>query len=135
MKGLTGKSYLDWTISDGFSVSYAGNSMPGQDYLQIRSSNSNSGIVSTTSGGKVRKVVIAWNAATTDKTRKLSVYGSNSAYTSAAELYDNEKRGTKLGDIALGETTLEIEGDYQYIGLRSNSGAIYLDKIEITWEN
>lgn len=135
VKGLTGKSYLDWTISDGFSVSYAGNSMPGQDYLQIRSSNSNSGIVSTTSGGKVRKVVIAWNAATTDKTRKLSVYGSNSAYTSAAELYDNEKRGTKLGDIALGETTLEIEGDYQYIGLRSNSGAIYLDKIEITWEN
>ena len=29
--------------------------------------------------------------------------------------------------------TLDITEDYEYIGIRSNNGALYLDSIEITW--
>ena len=50
-------------------------------------------------------------------------------------MYDNSKQGTKLGTIVKGTSTeLTIEGDYEYIGLRSNSGAMYLTSITITWE-
>lgn len=31
--------------------------------------------------------------------------------------------------------TFTVEGDYEYIGLRSNSGAMYLTEIEIVWES
>ena len=50
-------------------------------------------------------------------------------------MYDASTQGTKLGSIVCGTSTeLVIDGDYQYIGLRSNSDAMYLDEIQITWE-
>ena len=39
----------------------------------------------------------------------------------------------KLAEIAYGTTEFVIDGDYEYIGLRSGSGAMYLNSIEITW--
>lgn len=91
------------------------------------------GIVSTTSGGKVLTVSVVWNAETADRT--LDIYGSNTPYKSAADLYTNAQ-GTKIGSIAKsGETTtVTIEGDYYYVGLRSNDKAMYLDSIMIEWD-
>ena len=91
------------------------------------------GIVSTTSGGKVLTVSVVWNAETADRT--LDIYGSNTPYKSAADLYTNAQ-GTKIGSIAKsGETTtVTIEGDYYYVGLRSNDKAMYLDSITIEWD-
>ena len=44
-------------------------------------------------------------------------------------------QGTKLGSIVKGTSTeLEITGDYQFIGLRSNSGAMYIDSITVVWK-
>lgn len=102
--------------------------------IQMRSKNSHSGIVSTTSGGKVLTVSVVWNAETTAK-RVLDIYGSNTPYKSAADLYTNAQ-GTKIGSIAKsGETTtVTVEGDYYYVGLRSNDGAMYLDSITIEWD-
>ena len=66
----------------------------------------------------------------------MDVYGKNSEYSSPTELYNTSTQGTKLGSIKYGTSTeLTIEGDYEYIGLRSNSGAMYLTSISITWEN
>ena len=92
------------------------------------------GIVSTTSGGKVLTVSVVWNAET-DAKRVLDIYGSNTPYKSAADLYTNAT-GTKIGSIAKsGETTtFTVEGDYYYVGLRSNDGAMYLDSITIEWD-
>lgn len=39
-----------------------------------------------------------------------------------------------IGEIPNGTTSLEITGDYTYIGIRSNDGALYLDELVITWE-
>ena len=66
----------------------------------------------------------------------MNVYGKNNAYTAVTDLYDSSKQGTLLGTIVCGTSTeLTISGDYTFVGLRSNSGAMYLDKIEITWDN
>ena len=119
---------------------YAGNinkfnsSSNPTNVIQIRSNNSNSGIVTTTSGGKAKKVVVVWQA-NTAAGRTLNVYGKNDAYSNATDLYNSSTQGDPLGTIVKGTSTeLEIEGDYEYIGLRSASGAMYLTSITITWE-
>lgn len=133
--GATSTSYVDWSGKNVTSSAvYAGNSAGGNSSIQLRSSNSNSGIVTTTSGGKVKKIKVTWNTNTTND-RTLDVYGKNTAYSSASDLYNSSSQGTKLGSIKYGTSTeLEISSDYEYVGLRSASGAMYLTDIEITWE-
>ena len=112
---------------------YAGNSAGSNDAIQLRSNNNNSGVVTTTSGGYVKKIAVEWQSATSDN-RTLDVYGKNTAYTAATDLYNVSTQGTKLGSIKKGASTeLLITGDYKYIGLRSNDGAMYLSEIAITW--
>ena len=126
-------NYASWSGKKAASAAvYAGNSAGGNDAIQLRSSNSNSGIVTTVSGGKVKKISIDWNS-NTAATRELWVYGKNTAYTNPTELYNASTDGDKLAEIACGTTEFIIEGDYEYIGLRSGSGAMYLNSVEITW--
>ena len=140
MTGITknSSSYFDWTGKTVTSSAvYAGNSAGGNDAIQLRSNNSNSGIITTTSGGKIKKVVVSWNSNTSGN-RTLNIYGKNTSYTSPSELYDTEKQGELLGEIHYEvnnstTTTIDVTGDYSYIGLRSNYGAMYLSAIDITW--
>ena len=133
--GVSGTSYSSWSNKKGTSGAvYAGQSAGGNSSIQLRSKESNSGIVSTTSGGKLKKVTVVWNSNTADA-RVLDVYGANTAYTAATNLYSTSTQGTKLGSIAKASATeLTIEGDYTYIGLRSNSDAMYLTSISVTWD-
>ena len=132
--GISGTTYKDWSDkSDKSNAVYAGNSAGDKTSVQLRSNNNNSGIVSTTSDGRrLSKVVVVWNGGTASG-RTLNVYGSNTAYESPADLY-GDNAGTLLGTITCGTSTdLSITGDYAYIGLRSASGAMYLDSISISW--
>lgn len=130
-------TYTDWSDKkSNSSAVYAGQSASKDGTIQLRSKNSNSGIVSTTSGGKVRKITVEWNSQTTEN-QVLQIYGNNSPYTSAAELYNtnnNTNQGKLLGEIVCGESTIFVEENYAYVGLRSKNGAIYLNSVEITWE-
>lgn len=136
--GETGSSYTSWKDKKSNSAAvYAGQSISNIDNIQLRSdkdkNNNYSGIVTTTSGGKVKKIIVEWGA--TANGRTLNIYGKNDAYSNPNDLYDNTKFGTKLGTIVKGTSTeLEITGDYRYIGLRSNSGAMYITSITIIWE-
>jgi len=135
LTGVTGSSYTSWSgkTSNSDAV-YAGNSAGGNSSIQLRSDNSSSGIVTTASGGKVRKVAVNWYSSTATG-RTLNVYGKNSAYSAATDLYDSNTQGTLLGTIVKGTSTeLNISGDYEYIGMRSSSGAMYLTEIQITWD-
>ena len=129
--------YSSWSdLTSTSSAKYSGNSAGSHDAIQLRSNNSNSGIVTTVSGGKVKKIIVEWEGNTLDK-RTLNVYGKNSAYTNPTDLYDDSKSksGEELGTIVKGTSTeLEITGDYSYIGLRSDDGAMYLTSITIIWE-
>ena len=134
LTGIEGTTYGEWSgkISNSNAV-YAGQSAGGNESIQLRSNNSNSGIITTASGGKATKVDVTWNENTTSG-RTLNIYGKNSAYDAATDLYSTSTQGTLLGTIICGTSTeLTINGDYEYIGLRSASGAMYLDEIQIKW--
>ena len=112
---------------------YAGSSANGNSAIQLRSSESSSGIVTTTSGGSIKSITVEWESHTTAG-RTLDIYGKNAAYNDASDLYNQSKQGTLLGSIVYGtSTSLIIDGNYQYIGLRSKSGAMYLTSITIVW--
>lgn len=115
---------------------YAGNSAYKDGSIQLRSKNSNSGIVATTSGGRISQIIITWDNSTADA-RQIDVYGNTNPYTSAAELYEtsgNTNQGELIGSLAKGETTLTIEGNYPYVGIRSKSNALYIKDITFVWE-
>ena len=134
--GVTGSSYSDVTGKKATSTAvYAANMAGGNDAIQLRSKNNNSGIVSTTSGGRIKSVKIEWNSNTLGD-RVLDIYGNTDAYEAPTDLYDTSKQGTKIASFTCsnGTKTTTIEGDYQYIGIRSNKDAMYIDKITIVWE-
>ena len=135
--GVASTAYTAWSGKNG-SVScavYAGNSAKhSSGALQLKSKDSVSGIVTTTSGGTALKVSVVWNSNTSNG-NKLDVYGKSSAYSAASDLYNASTQGTKIGDITYGTSTeLVINDTYKFIGLRSNNGAVYFDSINIYWE-
>lgn len=112
---------------------YAGKSAGDHDAIQLRTSGSDEGVVTTTSGGKAKKVTVVWESNTANG-RTVNVYGKNSAYSSAADLFGDDK-GTLLGSIVYGTSTeLTITDNYEYIGIRSSSSALYLSSVSIKWE-
>lgn len=126
----TSTTYTDFSnVSKASDATYAGQSAKDNSgNIQLRSKNSNSGVVSTTSGGIVKSVKITVGSGS----NTVDVYGSNTAYTSASDLYGSNK-GTKIGSVT-STGTITFTGNYTYVGIRSNNGAIYLSSIEITWE-
>lgn len=136
----TGTSYTDFSgVKISSNAVYAGNNaMNSAGAIQLRSDKSVSGIVSTTSGGKATKVSVVWASGTANG-RTIDIYGNDSPYTNAKELYStgtNTNQGTKIGSIVCGTSTeLVIDGNYPYVGIRSNSGALYLKSVSITWES
>ena len=135
LTGATSTSYISWTgKTSNSNAVYAGNSAGGNESIQLRSNNNNSGIVTTTSGGYAKKVVVTWNSNTANG-RTLNIYGKNTAYTAATDLY-GDNAGELLGTIVCGTSTeLVIDGNYEYIGMRSAGSAMYLTKVEITWSS
>ena len=130
--GVTGTSYTSWSDKTGTSGAvYAGNSAAGNDAIQLRAKNG-SAIITTASAGKVKSISVTWNS-NTSSGRILDIYCSNSAYTLTN--FANGTTGTKVGSIEYGtSTSLAINTDYNYIAIKSNDGALFLDQIEIVWE-
>lgn len=132
--GISGSSYTSWSNIEGTysNAVYAGQSFANDNnYIQLRAT-SPSGIVSTTSGGKVTKVAVTWNSGTADG-RKVTIYGKNTPYSGPSDLYSDGNKGTSLGEIAYGSSTeLTVDGYYEYVGILAN-GALYLDEVDIYW--
>ena len=128
-------SYTAWSNKKATTDAvYAGKSAGGNDAIQLRTSdNKDEGLVTTTSGGKAKKVTVSWESHTASG-RIINIYGKNSAYSAASDLYGNNK-GTLLGTIINGTSTeLTITGDYEYIGICSSASALYLSSVSIIWE-
>lgn len=131
-------TYDEWT-NESASAEYSGQSAGDFETIQLRTNNNNSGIVVINKQSEdllAKKIYIKWNASTTDG-RKLDIYGKDEQYSSPADLYGDAK-GTKIGTFTYDEDgsaiqVITIGGDYEYIGIRSNSGALYLDSIVIQW--
>ena len=136
---FTGRSadtnYGEWSGKTGTSGTvYAGQSAGGNNSIQLRSKNNNSGIVTTASGGKIKSITVAWQGGTANG-RTLNVYGKNTAYNKATDLYNTSTQGTLLGSVTYGSSnSLTVTGDYAYIGIKSTDGAHYITSISIEWE-
>ena len=136
-RGCTGvangsSSYTDWTYTAPSKAEYAGKSAGSHDSIQIRSKDKDSGIVTTKSAGKITSVSVEWNDETLDA-RVLNVYVSDKAYSKPTDLFGSNK-GTLAGTIDAGdEDPLEISGDYQYVGICSSDGAMYLNSVTFNW--
>lgn len=125
----TTTSYIDFTdVAKSSSARYAGQSAKDSNgNIQLRSKNSNSGIVSTTSGGTITSVKITVGSGS----NTIDVYGKNTAYSGATDLYGSSA-GTKVGSVSSTGTVTFTTG-YSYVGIRSNNGAVYISQIEITY--
>lgn len=139
--GVSGTAYDSWSdVKATSDAVYAGNSAGGKESIQLRSgttggSNIHSGIVSTTSGGKISSVEVVWNETDTTAGRTLWVYGSNTAYATPDELYATATSGTKVGEIVCGtSTSVEFTDEYAYVAVRCKENALYLTSITFNWE-
>lgn len=136
LTGVTGTSYTSWSgksYTSGSGAVYAGYSAGANNSVQLKSDDNVSGVISTTSGGFVKTITVTWESHTVTG-RTLNVYGKNSAYSAVADLYDSSKQGTLIGTIVCGtSTTLTVPSDYEFVGLRSASGAMYLSEIRVAW--
>ena len=144
---MNSSSYSEWIKKGSSSAAVynartAGEKSSGDIRISAGTSPK-SGIVSTQSGGVLKKVVFKWNSAKATSTSKtVKVYGSNTPYASHSDAYDAEKQGTLLGscsykkDDETSEFTIEVpEGQaYTYVAIASASSVCYFDSIKITWE-
>lgn len=133
-------SYTDFTVTGTSGAEYAlqcGHNKGTR--LQFRSSKNNSGLVTTKSAGTVKSVTITWESGTMTAARTMNIYGSATAYTAPTGLY-GASAPKATGTIAFDPTTAAASGTYDFtdapafVSMRSNSGAIYISKIEIVWE-
>ena len=133
---ITSTSYTEFSDKTLKSSStYAGLCAGTGGTVQLRTTNSNSGVVTTNSSNNVKKVSVEWNEQTTSSI--LEIYGKTTAYSAASDLFNESNRGTLLGSITYGETTeLEVIGNYTYVGVRVKTGsnAAYLSKLIISYD-
>lgn len=129
--GVEGTSYSYWSNTGTSGAVYSGATAAGFSSIQMRASNS--AIVTTKSGGKVKSITVTWNENTADG-RTLNIYCNNTAYTNAL-VFSNNAPNDPDGTIVKGtSTTLSIDNDYSYIAIKSDNGALYLDEIKIVWD-
>ena len=137
--GNSGTSYSEYTVASSKTESgaaYALQCAGDKSSIQLRSKNNNSGVVSTSSGGTLKKVVVTWNSGTV-AARVLNIYAADEAFTIAG-LYGTSAptpvATMTCSEATDGVSTYTFEADYKYIAFRSADGAMYLTSIAITWE-
>ena len=137
--GNSGTSYSEYTVASSKTESgaaYALQCAGDKSSIQLRSKNNNSGVVSTSSGGTLKKVVVTWNSGTV-AARVLNIYAADEAFTIAG-LYGTSAptpvATMTCSEATDGVSTYTFETDYKYIAFRSADGAMYLTSIDITWE-
>ena len=133
-------SYTPWNNKTSLSgIKYAGSSAGSNNSIQLRSNDDSSGIVvtSNTTGLTAKSITVKWNN-NTQNGRVLNIYGKDSAYAESDDLYDANKDGDLITGLAINDATsyqlsYNFTANYQFIGIRSDSGAQYIESITIEW--
>lgn len=100
------------------------------DYIQFNKGN-NAGLVMTTAQAAASKLIITWN-----KSGKGSfeIYGKNTPYSAVADLNNNAGELIKtVSYSADGPTTVDLGGNYTFIGIKPIDGASYVTSFEFIW--
>lgn len=124
-----GTTYTDFSgIQDESDAVYAGQCAGGNSAIQIRSSGSNSGIYTTTSGGTIKSVSVTFNSNDTQSSG-IKVIASNTALLSLSAIFAADAVAT----LTKTNPSYEFTEDYAYVAIISASGAHYLDSVEFVW--
>ena len=87
-----GQTYTNFSNKTFSSTAvYAGKCAGSYSSIQLRSKSSDSGIITTASGGKLKSITLVWNSATSNS-RTVFVYGKNTPYSAVSELYSTSTR-------------------------------------------
>ncbi len=137
--GLTdgGTTYAEHTATGASGASYTAQCASAHG-IQIRSKNNNSGIIGNNSSKTAESITIVFDAETgsSGNERTVDIYASNSPFT-IADMYGTTL--TAVGSISYSASNLvqsyTFTTDYHYIGLRSNSGAIYMTIVDVVWSD
>ena len=132
-------SYSAWSNKKSTSNAvYAGYSTGGNNYIQIRTSDNSSGVVTTVSGGTIKSISVTFTN-NTQSGRIVEVYAKNSAYTQASDLFSDQSTTTGENVAHLtcngsnNTVSYTFESDYTFFGIRSSSNALYLSNITVLW--
>ena len=126
----TGTTYTSfYNVEKDSGAIYEGKSACDDDInIQLRIKGSDCGIITTTSGGSVTSITI--NVA--HGTNRIDVYGKDTAYSSANDLFNTNNQGTLVGYVTNGGT-VTFTTPYKFVGICSNTGAVYISSIEINY--
>ena len=134
----TGTTYVLFSnVKVTSEASYSGQSaQTGNNtvIIQLNSKKKNSrniGIVSTVSGGLIKSVSIEVD---NSNANTYSVYAKKTAYSAIEDLYNDPKQGNLILE-SKSTGSLDVAGEYYYIGIRSKSNAVKIKKITITYVN
>ena len=134
----TGTTYVLFSnVKVTSEASYSGQSAQtgnNTGIIQLNSKKKNSrniGIVSTVSGGLIKSVSIEVD---NSNANTYSVYAKKTAYSAIEDLYNDPKQGNLIKE-SKSTGSLDVAGEYYYIGIRSKSGAVKIKKITITYVN
>ena len=139
--GETGNTYTEWDNKKSNSDAvYKGKSITNGTSIQLNNNDSKPGIVTTDSGGKVIKIKVNFGS-NTSTNRELIIYGKNTPYSSAADLYSQNDQGDELATITKGQDlsyTIDSSNsninNHKYIGFCSGNGAMYIESVYIIWD-
>ena len=130
------------TIKDGSSAQYnvllSKLSYDDAFYFRKTETSTNTGIVTSKSGGVVSKIIVSWSqqASTSSSDNTILIYGSDDPFGRPSDLFPLSD-GSSIGTIVYGNTEFDLsklEKTYKHIGIRSKRGAVYFYSITIVWE-
>lgn len=134
----TTSGYDNFTCTGSVTgISYVGNNMKSSKG-NIQINKTPSGVVSTQSKGFLKTISVTFASENDSKHNGVDVYANVTPYETAADLYDTDKQGVKvatLSGVAESKTVsfTVTNGNYPYVGLCSNGGAVYIEQIAIAW--
>ncbi len=110
-------------------------------YFQFSSTSTSYGIVSSVSGGILKSITVNYPI----NARTLNIYASSAVYSSTEDLFakdttpfaqvDLSDNSTSTSETNVYTKTITFSDDtLQYIGFRSDAGALQLSSISITWQ-
>lgn len=134
--GLVDKdtNYADHTYtSTDTHITYSAYCASAQG-IQLRVKNSNSGIVGGASDSTCQSISVTFGDSTESGKRAVEIYASNTAFT-IADMYAGTVTKVATLNYTSSKPTVEyeFEEEYSYIGIKSESGAVYLTSIVIDW--
>lgn len=91
----------------------------------------NAGLVMTTAQAAASKLIITWNKKAAGE---LEIYGKNTPYSAITDLNNNE--GELIETVSYsadGKTTVDLGGNYTFIGIKPVTGVSYVTSIEFIW--